>query len=321
VFGTQDPEAIADTIERFCAVHLGADPIACLFWAASVGVTAGLQLDDDREVVIKGHQPQVDRAHLVAVASLREHLARAGYPTPAVLGGPHAFGLGLATIEAYVEAPLPVDGLRPEHRDVLARGLHRFIQLTTPLAGGLALAPPEIAPPASGALWPRPHSRLFDFERTARGAETIDEIADIARRRMGNGADGELVVAHLDWRVEHVRIADGAIRTVFDWDSLHRVPEHAAVGCAAAHFAANWQDEFAGRRYPTPDESDAFVAAYADERGRSFDEAERRAIGASRTYGIAYAARCGHDPDGDPIPGAAEEMLLRFGERYLVVRG
>ena len=66
---------------------------------------------------------------------------------------------------------------------------------------------------------------------------------------------------------------------------------------------------------------DAFIAAYVSARGESFDEHMRRQIGAFRTYGLAYAARCGHDPKAAPIPGAAEEMLLRFGERYLVVRG
>jgi hypothetical protein len=108
---------------------------------------------------------------------------------------------------------------------------------------------------------------------------------------------------------------------VYDWDAVHRVPEALAVGHAAAHFAANWETGFSARRYPTPEESDAFVAAYVSARGEPFDEHMRRQIGAFRTYGLAYAARCGHDPKAAPIPGAAEEMLLRFGERYLVVRG
>jgi hypothetical protein len=134
--GTADPDAIADILERFCAVHLGADPTACVFWAASVGVTAGLVLDDERTVVIKGHQPRVDRGHLGSVATVREGLSLAGFPAPSVLGGPHALGYGLATIEAYVAAPPPVDGLRPEHRDVLARGLHRLIGWRRRWAGG-----------------------------------------------------------------------------------------------------------------------------------------------------------------------------------------
>lgn len=321
VFGSDRPDAIADLVERFCAVHLGADPAACLFWSASAGVTAGLLLDDERAVVIKGHPTEVDRAHVQAVADVRAALAGLDYPTPEMICGPHRLGRGLGTVEAFVDAPPPVDGLLPAHRNTLARELQRFIRLATPLGRGLPLAPPALRPPDGGDLWPRPHGRLFDIARTREGTEPIDEIAAIAKRRMSDGADLEPVVAHLDWRVEHVRVAGGVVRAVFAWDSLHLVPEPAAVGAAAAHFAASWRNELVGRRYPTPDESDAFVAAYAAARDRPFDEAERRAIGAARTYGIAYAARCGHDPAGEPIPGAAEEMLLRFGERYLVVRG
>lgn len=320
VFGSKEPAVIAGAIERFCAIHLGADPVSGLFWNASVGVAAGLVLDDDRVVVVKAHQPEVDRDHLAAIAEVRESLFRAGYPTPAMLAGPQTLARGAATVEAYADPGPTADGLDKDTRDLLARGLHGLMRMATRAAAGVALGAPKMAAPSDLTRWPTPHSQLFDFEHTAEGAETIDEIADVARDRLQQESI-ERVVAHLDWRVEHVRIRAGAIRAVFDWDSLHRVSEAHAVGVAAAHFAANWEAGYSGRRYPTPEESDAFVAAYVSARGRPFDDDERRQIGAHRTYGIAYAARCGHDPAAPPIPGAAEEMLLRFGERYLVVRG
>jgi hypothetical protein len=319
IFGTRDAEAIAGAVEQFCAIHLGADPTSALFWRASTGVAAGLLLDDDRVVVLKAHQPAVDRDHIASVLALREALFEAGYPTPRVLGGPHTLGHGSATVEAFVDPGPTADGFAV--RDLLARGLHGFCRMATQLAQGRLFAPPAVAMPAGKALWPAPHSRLFDFERTADGAETIDEIAEVAKDRVVPDDDTPKLVAHLDWRVEHVRVRGGAIRSVYDWDAVHRVPEAHAVGNAAAHFAANWETGFSARRYPTPEESDAFVAAYVSARGEPFDEHMRRQIGAFRTYGLAYAARCGHDPKAAPIPGAAEEMLLRFGERYLVVRG
>jgi hypothetical protein len=322
VFGTADVEAMAQSVERFCAAHLGADPDACRFWTSSVGVAMALVLDDGRDVVLKAHQPNVAEAHLAAVIHVRQTLIDRGFPAPQPLAGPLRLGQGFATLEAYVEGGPVADGFVPAHRELFAHGLAWLIDLATRDCADAPLAIPQVAPPRDGSLWPTPHSRLFDFSRNAEGAELLDELASLASDRMRSLDESMFrqVVAHLDWRVEHVRIADRGIVTVYDWDSIHRVPEPYAVGCAAAHWAANWEPGFEGRRYPTPDESDAFVSDFAAARGLAFDDRERRAIGAARTYGMAYAARCGHTPEGTPIPGAAEEMLLRFGERFLIVR-
>lgn len=67
-----------------------------------------------------------------------------------------------------------------------------------------ALGPPWLATQPAGLLWPRPHNGRFDFAASAPGAEWIDELATAARDRLSEAA-GEVVVAHSDWRTEHVR--------------------------------------------------------------------------------------------------------------------
>jgi hypothetical protein len=65
---------------------------------------------------------------------------------------------------------------------------------------------------APDALWPRPHSKLFDFDATRAGAQYIDEIAATARGRFA--PLGRQVIGHLDWRAEHVRF-DGDSPTAY----------------------------------------------------------------------------------------------------------
>src|SRR5688572_22541840 len=67
VFGTGDPDAIADAVERFCRGELGAPVADCSFYLVSVGGVFGLTLADGRRVVLKAHQPREGRPRLAAV--------------------------------------------------------------------------------------------------------------------------------------------------------------------------------------------------------------------------------------------------------------
>lgn len=318
LLGTADPDEILQHVERHLAVHLGADPVGCRFWRSSVGMVAGLVLDDGREVVLKAHQADVPRAHLRAVGALRRSLHARGYPTAELYAEPAPFGSGHATLESFIDAPEPADAFRGDVAERLARELHTVTTALTALGQDVSLATNPLAPP-SDALWPRAHSKLFDLTRKGEGAAAIDELAEMAKARV-DAHVGAKMISHLDWRVEHVRFREGRLAAVFDWDSVHRVSEMAAVGSAAAHFGANWITGFSGRRYPTPEESDRFIGHYAAARGRALDDEERREVAAWRTYGMAYAARCGFDPEREPEKGTAGEMLNRYGERYMMVR-
>src|SRR5205085_1228868 len=55
-------------------------------------------------------------------------------------------------------------------------------------------------------LYPTPHTTLFDFEKTAAGAEWIDEIAVVARQ--ARDADADRAIVHADWSARNIRVID-----------------------------------------------------------------------------------------------------------------
>ena len=144
--------------------------------------------------------------------------------------------------------------------------------------------------PAPGALWPRPHDVRFDFIGTARGAEWIDELALAA---LADRDQGERVLGHADWRVEHLRFDAGRLVAVHDWQSLGVAPEPALAGYAAHSFTADWSAE-PHPPVPSAEEGLAFLADYERARGGPFDETERTSARAALVYAAAYGARCEH---------------------------
>lgn len=56
LFGTADPQAIAETVSQFCQENLGCPVSEGLFYRASVGSVFGVVLDG-RSVVLKVYQP------------------------------------------------------------------------------------------------------------------------------------------------------------------------------------------------------------------------------------------------------------------------
>jgi aminoglycoside phosphotransferase (APT) family kinase protein len=146
------------------------------------------------------------------------------------------------------------------------------------------------------SLYLQPHSRLFDFEKTAAGAEWIDAFARHARDAEAH--DGKPVLGHGDWRVEHLRFDDGKIVATYDWDSLAFRPEAELVGVSAHAFTADWALEGV-RRIPTADDIHAYVVDYETARGRAFSKAERQSLFATCVYCIAYGARCTHSLEPD----------------------
>ena len=106
-------------------------------------------------------------------------------------------------------------------------------------AAAVGVAPLAMHPMATPVdhLYPEPHSPLFDFEATRRGAEWIDDLASTAL--MARDSDETApVVAHTDWSARNVRVWPDGIRAIYDADSLSLVPESTAVGIAAATWSA-----------------------------------------------------------------------------------
>jgi hypothetical protein len=65
-------------------------------------------------------------------------------------------------------------------RRALAESLRTIITTCQPIVASPTLHP-SLLTSAQMSLWPTPHSKIFDFAATSRGAVWIDEIADDSR--------------------------------------------------------------------------------------------------------------------------------------------
>lgn len=315
IFGSHEAADVERELARFCRDELGAAPVEAVFYEASVGSVSGLLLDDGRCVVVKGHWLR-PADELAACAEVQTELADRGYPCPRPLLGPHPLGRGYGTVEELVDDGDRRDAHEPPIRRALAAGLARLVALGQQL-GDPSLPVRTAAGRLADSLWPVPHSRLFDFDRTRRGTEWIDQLAARALERLRPACEPS-VVGHLDWTTKHCRFRGDSLRVVYDWDSLGLAPEPELVGYAACHFTTTWYLDVP--LIPTPDEARAFVADYEAARGRAFTSDERGVVGAAAAYGLAYGARCEScaDPEATSFAaGSQREALAAHGEEML----
>ena len=185
-FGTAEPEAIAALVDGFCRDHLGSAVKGYIFCQASVGATHAVEIEDGRRIVLKVHQPphvNPDREHgALALSSIQRalgYLHERGFPCPEPLLGPTPLGVGLATVQEFLDEGERGDGFDPGCRRAIALSLFELLELLTGLGDGMPGLRGFFRPAAG--LYPTPHSKLFDFEATAAGAEWIDEIATRAK--------------------------------------------------------------------------------------------------------------------------------------------
>jgi hypothetical protein len=312
VFATADPRRIAALVDRFCRENLGSGAAAYEFFATSAGSVHGLRLEDRRRVVVKVYRPDVDATHLAAVQRVQTQVADDGFPSPRPLLAPTPLARGLAIVEATLDRGTWADAHEPAARKAVAAALVRLVEHARPTAGLVSWRD------AYDRLWRRPHDARFDFPGTAQGAEWIDRLAAVARRRLDDHAAGDTVVGHGDWRAEHLRFANGALSAVYDWDSLAVAHEPVFTGAAAHAFTANWSIE-GHPCIPTIEESLAFIADYEAARANPFTDAERRTALNALVATMAYSARCEHcGRASGPIPETGcLGILARHGDRLL----
>ena len=294
-FGTDSADRIVPAMDEFCRVHLGSTLRGYLFYGSSVGSTHGVRLEDGPDIVIKVRPPPEtnpylnhDRTALESVCRVTNWLADRGYPCPKPILGPTPMGKGLATVDEFLEKGERGSGFGPECRRVIASGFAELIDVLRSFEGEVLCLKHFHR---SEALYPQPHSKLFDFEKTAEGAEWIDAFAERARRLEAH--DRKLMLGHADWRVQHLRFQDGKIVATYDWDSLAFRPETELIAISAHGFTADWTLEGI-RRIPTANDIRAYVADYEVARGRPFSKHERKSLFATCVYCIAYSARCTH---------------------------
>ena len=316
IYGTADPPRIAGAIEEFCRRELASAPDETLFYQSSIGAVIGLRLLDGRRIVIKAHQPDWECRRLEEIARLQSTVARETGLAPDVLCMPTPLGSGLATVEEYVDRGSIRNGHDPAVRRALAHSLHLIVERLAASAATSALPSSLLTSTPANGLWPRPHSKLFDFDATHAGAGYIDEVAAAARAQMIPA--GREVIGHTDWRAEHVRF-DGDTPTVaFDWDSLCKDREPALVGITAHMFCADWSRDDVVQT-PTLDEARAFVADYEAAAGKTFTRTERALCGAAFAYSVAYTSRCGHASGVDTRdqPGSFQHLIVSHGTELL----
>jgi hypothetical protein len=118
-------------------------------------------------------------------------LADRGYPCAKPILGPTPIAKGLATVEEFLDRGQRGNGFDPECRKVIASGLANLIERLQSFEGEVSCLKHF---QRSESLYPQPHSKLFDFEKTAEGAEWIDTFARRARRAEAH--EGNLVLGH-----------------------------------------------------------------------------------------------------------------------------
>ena len=289
IFETTDPDLIAGLIAEAAGRLLGAPVDGGLFYAASSGCVFGLRLADGRSVVLKAYQSRWERSFLHAVQRVQGGLAERGFPCPTPLAGPVAVGRGWATVESFLPDPGQTFPPDAEGLEASTSALARLLQL----ADGLPPDDLERHPFrfADDALYPTPHSPIFDLRRTGAGAEWIDEWAQLAWSRRSAGSL-PAVIAYLDWSARNVRLAPTGVVAVYDWDSLSVAPEAVTVGQAAATWRST--GETLDVRAPDAEEIERFIESFGHARGRAFSAAEMEVARAAAVWVMAYTARCEH---------------------------
>lgn len=288
--------------------HLGSPPADELFRSGHLSAVVGLRLADDREVVVKV-RPYSPR--IAACVEVQRRMFQVGYPCPEPLTGAVPFGNDVATAEAYI----PDGALLPsvDHAAVaFAEAFARLIRLAPSPAEVSTLDPaPSWAAwnHAGNGLWPCPEGSDVNLEQVA-GAEWIDDAGRRARDRLRAGGS-DAVIGHCDWLAGNLRWSGDDLLVVHDWDSVTADSEAILVGFAAALYSTVSVDERA-----TVEDTERFLVAYCDARGRQFSTDELQRSWAAGVWTRAYDAKYQHTV-GQPITSLSEheahERLGRTG--------
>jgi len=299
-----------EELAAWCRRWLGTEPAGVLFRSGYLSQVTGLRLADGRDVVVKARPPA---ARLAGCLALQTALAGAGFPCPRPLAGPAPLGGLAATAEELIpggELLAPGPGAAGRFAALLAE----LVRLAPGPASLPTLAPP---PPwaawdhAGRGLWPAPDDRQGDLNDHP-GPAWLDRVAAGARARL---AELRLppVAGHADWESQNLRWAGGRPLAVHDWDSAVAQPEAVVAGLASAVWPAAGGPEEAA----SVEQSEQFLDAYAQARGRRWTPAERRACWAAGLWVRAFNAKKqrlgGGGPQLDRLAGEAPERAARAG--------
>jgi hypothetical protein len=200
----------------------------------------------------------------------------------------------------------------PDSPRLFAASLAELLRLVPAVSAVPSLQPP----PAwvrwdhdGQGVWPQPDDRDADLDAMPETA-WLDDVARRVQIRLRRH-QGAAMVGHADWESQNMRWRDRQLHAVFDWDSVAVRPEAVTVGCAAAVFTATGDPGAA-----TVADSEAFLDAYGDARGRALSMDEREACWAAGLWVRSFNAKKESRDDGaEPIleafkQEAAERLRL-----------
>jgi hypothetical protein len=308
IFGTEDQDSARSVVvdwlsqQGFRQARIGAIEL-------SVGAAVAVDLPDDSKIFVKVWSAEIEAAPLRAQLAVQRFMAAKGFPAPALLTDLSRCGPGWAVAMEYNRAGLPTDVRISGVRSKMASGLAKFVTMSRGCLSLEGLPKRELP---KGRTWPKPHNALFDFEATAKGAEWIDAAASEGLTIM-RAAKSPLVVGHHDWSAKNMRMDEGALAVVYDWDAVFIDRETFVLGSAAAHFPVTWELDVP--ETPVLEEVEAIIHDYEQARGAPLTIAELAETAATATYARAYKARCEHalDPNGSNWHGSSRESLKLLG--------
>ncbi|HSO55022.1 MAG TPA: hypothetical protein VL330_20315 [Actinomycetes bacterium] len=295
----------------WCRRWLGAEPVAVLFRAGYLSEVTGLRLADGREVVVKARPPA---PRLRGCLATQAALAGAGFPCPRPLAGPAPLGRLAATAEELVPGG-----------DLLAPGPDASGRFAVLLAELVRLAP---GPEAMPTLAPSPPWAAWDHDRPGRwplpddhdgdlddhpGPAWLDRVAAAVRARLAALRLPPPVVGHADWESQNIRWRGDRPLAVHDWDSAVAQPEAVVAGLAAAV----WPAAGAPGEATTVEQTEQFLVAYEQARGRPLTPAERQAGWAAglgvRAFNAKKQRLAGGGPQLDRLAPEVPERAARAG--------
>jgi hypothetical protein len=287
-------------VRAWCQQRLGAEPVQELFRSGHLSLVLGLRLADDRRVVIKA-RPAAKR--LAGCVAVQQALAQAGFPCPRPLAGPDQLGGLLVTAEELVAGGQQLGG-QADAAWLFAGLLAELVRLAPPPSAvpPLGPSPPWVGWDRQGAgLWPEADDLDVDLNRH-QGPDWLDQTAARVRARLA-GVRLAAVVGHGDWESQNIGWHGRRAVVVHDWDSVVAQPEAAIAGQAAAVWpAAGGPDQAASVA-----QTEQFLTAYAQARGRGWTRIEREVAWAAglwvRCFNAKKDAVLGGGPQLDRLAG------------------
>lgn len=159
--------------------------------------------------------------------------------------------------------------------------------------------------PATGDLWPQ--NPAIDAMNQNLVPSHLHTVARAVSNRLSRTVL-PLVVGHGDWESQNLRWNEDLPWAVHDWDSLVALPEAAIVGAASGAFVSTTIPTLA----PLED-SQEFIDAYQQARGRSFTQEEHEVAWAASLWPALHNAR-GESLFRSP-PVALDALTLQTSER------